>query len=73
MSTSSDKSDLIQGTMRRIVDDGNLIQSLIFKLDMLVSESNFDKAYDTLDILQSASDQLSSDSEMIFNLFDFDA
>ena len=72
MGTSSDESELIQRTMRRIVDDGNLIQTLIFKLDMLVSDNNLDKAYDTLGVLQSASEQLSSDNEMIFNLFDFD-
>ena len=59
-----------QSAMKRIVEDGNLVQQLISKIDLQISTDQKSKATETMQYIQHALEQLDADCAALYNVID---
>ncbi len=59
-----------QSCTKRIVEDGNLVQQLISKIDLQISTDQKSKAAETIQYIQCALEQLDADCAALYNTID---
>ena len=59
-----------QSSMKRIVEDGNLIQQLISKIDLQISTDQKSEAVETMQYMQYVLEQLDADFNALCNAMD---
>lgn len=59
-----------QSSMKRIVEDGNLIQQLISKIDLQMSTDQKSEAVETMQYMQHVLEQLDADFTALCNTID---
>lgn len=59
-----------QSSMKRIVEDGNLIQQLISKIDLQISTDQKSEAVETMRYMQYVLEQLDADFTALCNVMD---
>lgn len=59
-----------QVSMKRIVEDGNLIQQLISKIDLQISTDQKSEATETMQYMQHALEQLDADCAALYNVIE---
>lgn len=64
------RNTIQQSAMKRIVEDGNLIQQLISKIDLQISTDQKSKATETMQYMQHVLEQLDADCAALYNVID---
>ena len=64
------RNTIQQSSMKRIVEDGNLIQQLISKIDLKLSTDQKSEATETLQYMQHTLDQLDADCSALYNVIE---
>lgn len=59
-----------QSAMKRIVEDGNLVQQLISKIDLQISTDQKSGASETMQYMQQVLEQLDADCAALYNVID---
>lgn len=71
-STWEFKHSIKRNSLKRIVEDGNFLQSLITKLDMQLSTEQESSVQETLTFIETTLSQLDSDCAAIQNVLDIE-
>lgn len=59
-----------QSSMKRIVEDGNLVQQLISMIDLQISTNQKSEATETMQYIQCVLEQLDADCAALYNAID---